>query len=356
MQIDFHHAVTYVCARLAGFDCADAAIIAHAAQYVDDATSRVPIRFSNDTVFEPIASAHDPFAIASGNGEEAWLPFHFLPGNEGQNTTGRDGGHRDRLVCRPDSKIARRVLALTGKSRDLPFALHHLGVALHVLADTFAHQGFAGVRHPVNEVEGLAERGDTGLFSEILNGGFWAVARTAIPPLGHGRAHHFPDLPFLEWQYVNGWGEKVLRNNVEIFADAADAMCRAMQDYLGRPVVGLSGGARATMETLFASFAMEGAGARHLLWQNAICDGAFPSLKGEWIDYGTGSVPGSWEFDAVGARGAFGEREWRDSFPESHWKCFHDAIRFHRDHLVKEILPACGIVFDGVSFCWHCKP
>lgn len=34
MQIDFHHAVTYVAGRLAGKDHAKADIIAYAAQYV----------------------------------------------------------------------------------------------------------------------------------------------------------------------------------------------------------------------------------------------------------------------------------------------------------------------------------
>lgn len=39
MQIDFHHATTYVLARLAGFEHPEANIIAYSAQYVDDATN-----------------------------------------------------------------------------------------------------------------------------------------------------------------------------------------------------------------------------------------------------------------------------------------------------------------------------
>lgn len=45
MQIDFHHAVTYVCCRLAGMADAPAQIVAHAAQYVDDATNDGPLNF-----------------------------------------------------------------------------------------------------------------------------------------------------------------------------------------------------------------------------------------------------------------------------------------------------------------------
>jgi len=45
MQIDFHHTVTYVAARLAEFEHEEADIIAHAAQYVDDATSSGTVYF-----------------------------------------------------------------------------------------------------------------------------------------------------------------------------------------------------------------------------------------------------------------------------------------------------------------------
>jgi hypothetical protein len=48
MQIDFHHAVTYLCARMAGFAAAEAEIIAYSAQYVDDATQRRPVLPAGD--------------------------------------------------------------------------------------------------------------------------------------------------------------------------------------------------------------------------------------------------------------------------------------------------------------------
>jgi hypothetical protein len=47
MQIDFHHATTYVIARDAGLDHHDADIIAYAAQYVDDATCSGAAYFDN---------------------------------------------------------------------------------------------------------------------------------------------------------------------------------------------------------------------------------------------------------------------------------------------------------------------
>ena len=41
MQIDGHHTLTYVLSRMAGFEHDEAYIIAHSAQYVDDATNAV---------------------------------------------------------------------------------------------------------------------------------------------------------------------------------------------------------------------------------------------------------------------------------------------------------------------------
>jgi hypothetical protein len=54
MQIDFHHATTYVAARIAGFSHGEADIIAYAAQYVDDATSSRAVCFDNKAVYARI--------------------------------------------------------------------------------------------------------------------------------------------------------------------------------------------------------------------------------------------------------------------------------------------------------------
>ena len=58
MQIDFHFGVTYVVARLAGFDLNDAHKIAYSAQYVDDEVHEGIINFNNRSSFAFIASAH----------------------------------------------------------------------------------------------------------------------------------------------------------------------------------------------------------------------------------------------------------------------------------------------------------
>jgi hypothetical protein len=58
MQIDFHHGVTYVIARLAGFDHRQADVVSYCSQYVDDAVNSGTICFDNGAMFTRISSAH----------------------------------------------------------------------------------------------------------------------------------------------------------------------------------------------------------------------------------------------------------------------------------------------------------
>jgi len=51
MQIDGHHTLTYIAARLAGYTHNPASIIAYSAQYVDDATNAGVIHFDNGAMY-----------------------------------------------------------------------------------------------------------------------------------------------------------------------------------------------------------------------------------------------------------------------------------------------------------------
>ncbi|MCJ7600758.1 MAG: hypothetical protein MUO63_04545, partial [Desulfobulbaceae bacterium] len=199
MQTDFHHATTYVAARLAGFPQDRAEIIAHAAQYVDDATSSGTVNFDNEALYSRISSAHkmlDPRNADDLANHLVWIPFHFLPGNdglgEGQNPIGK---FINKLVCTPDSPIARQMVRQAIVDQDRPYGLHRLGVAMHVYADTWAHQGFAGILHKINEVENVKETSNSGVFSSGLASILSGILDDAVPPLGHGRATVLPDMP-----------------------------------------------------------------------------------------------------------------------------------------------------------------
>lgn len=191
MQIDFHHAVTYVAARLAAFPHADADIIAYAAQYVDDATCSGAVRFDNRAIYKRISSSHKTIDFQNFDPVEdllVWMPFHFLPGN-GAAGAGDDtaGSFIHRLVCLPDSQIARDMLDAVSEDRDRPYALHRLGIAMHVYADTWAHQGFAGVLHQINEVHSFDELGSSDVFEDGLPGFINRVLEKTVPPSGTAR-------------------------------------------------------------------------------------------------------------------------------------------------------------------------
>ncbi len=126
MQIDFHHATTYVCYRLAGMSDADAAIVAHSAQYVDDATNDGPLQFKTGERYVRVTSAHKTLDLRA-NGNEAdnrlvWAPFHFLPGGDiaPAKLSLADQFIR-RMVCRPDSEIAQSMIRDCIEKQQLAF-------------------------------------------------------------------------------------------------------------------------------------------------------------------------------------------------------------------------------------------
>ncbi len=171
MQIDGHHTLTYVVARLAGMPHQDSEKLAYCAQYVDEATNSQPVRFSNGAMFNRISSAHKMLDYRNGNelaNHLAWIPFHFLPGNNGEKTdTIPDGKFIQRLVCRPDSHVSRDMLRAVAKYRNEPFGIHMFGIAMHVYADTFAHQGFAGVSHEINAVKDVKSNVSKSLLDRV---------------------------------------------------------------------------------------------------------------------------------------------------------------------------------------------
>ncbi len=351
MQIDFHHATTYIIARDAGFSHEQADIIAYAAQYVDDATSTGTIYFDNFAVYNRISSAHQ--MLDKRNTEElanhyVWMAFHFLPGNgglaAGQNP---DGSFIDKIVCTPNSAVAQEMVRDAILEKDRAYGLHRLGVTMHVYADTWAHQGFAGVLHNINEVEHAKESSKSGIFKKTLGGLLSDLLDDTIPPLGHGRAQAFPDMPFLQWQYLDGRGKRVTRNNPVDFIEAAEQMCIAMRRYqLGNPtavVTGLTAATRSQIENMFATTVFEDGDKRHQIWLEAIRKGQFTVCGKVDIDDYLPRGNDSWKAAALGTSHDMRIYPYKPDFLSSNWKHFHDAIQAHRFNVVYNILPKYGI-------------
>lgn len=359
MQIDFHNGVTYIVARLAGFDHPEADVIAHCAQYVDDATNSGLIRFDNGTIFNHISSAHkllDYRNFRQLANYQVWIPFHFLPGNEGlpahQNS---NGTFINKLICRPNSHVAQDMLRECIQLHQTHHGLYRLGIAMHVYADTWAHQGFAGVNHQVNEARKLIDsRGNLDLkftkkvkayFKKNVVENFTGHLLSEVFPLGHGAVLGHPDKPFLKWGYTNGLNEKIIRNNPQDYLEAADHMCQWLQRYrLGDPdalVPGLLTEDKAVIAEHLESITHKDNEVRYQQWLDLIGKGRF-SFGSSHVSY-IHKGRGSWKHDAIGTEAYLDTGtevfQYQPTFLESHWKRFHEALIAHRSYIVDTLLP-----------------
>lgn len=381
MQIDFHHAVTYVIARYSGFSHDDAEVVAYASQYVDDSSTSGFLRFDNGMRFNRQATAHpmlDKNNLDNDENSLSWLPFHFLPGNEGLPADAPVQEYGRKLICRPDSLIARDMMADVRRVKDRPHALHRLGIASHVFVDTFAHQGFVGQLHTLNAASDLQDHSGK------------EITVAPVPYIGHGQVGTCPDRPFLTWSYLNSDHVRIKRSNLELFMEAADRLSQEFKRYIsGVPedtVDGLAESSKKLIQDLLANTALEDGEKRHKVWLDAIRGGHF-EFGAVPLGY-VGKGVGSWKHQALGdaylkwlessqavaadlARNPLGwigrigavvhgieskaealaehigvepvTYQYNSSFHTSHYKLFHDAARDQRQAVFGHILPAYGI-------------
>lgn len=352
MQIDGHFALTYVLSRLVGFEHKEAHIIAYSAQYVDDATNSGIVHFDNDAMFSRISSAHTmtlydaKFYMDAHENHLVWVPFHFLPGNDGKPAgENPDGSFINKLVCKPYSYVADDMLKACLQDINKSYFLHRLGITMHVFADTFAHQDFAGVLHPINKVEDLEyENFDMGIFDPLKSKGL-----SDNFPMGHGPALTSPDMPFLKWSYTNGLGQRKERDNLELFVGAAynlfGQLGNAFTEKTGIPTNDIIEKDFEQIKQNFESFRSADGEERLELWLESIANGDF-SFGPQELEYIPKGV-GSWKHDAI-EQDAYEDSgdevfTYKPEFMESNWRNFHVALKKHRFDVVNDILPQYGI-------------
>lgn len=373
MQIDFHHGVTYVCARLAGFSANDAKIVAHSAQYVDDATTEGVIWFDNGMIYPRTASAHkmlDYRNMRDLANHRVWLPFHFLPGNGGDPMPAEPPEYRSveefiaRCICRPNSPPARDLMQAVIERQDRPYALHRLGVATHVFADTWAHQGFVGYQHQINLASNVEAENDghhKRNFNEKSKDFFgmrWEQLKSyfigAALPLGHGTVLSYPDRPYLCWSYTNGLGQLIRRDNPKEFLKAARETYQYFRRYRAWPKQ-----RQAVFQTEYpfpegwdrighylAAINDEDERVRHRKWLDLIGDGTFGFR--DQVTY-TEKGEGSWKQKALNTDEDIIDNSnaplpYPRSFLNRDWKLFHDALQAHRFFILHELLPRYGLL------------
>lgn len=351
MNIDFHYGVVYVLSRLAGLDSSRAETVAHASQYVDDATTHGILRFEGGEAFERFASSHemiDHQNVENRSNRDVWMPFHFLPGNVGDTID-------EKAICKPDSLIAREVVRHAIKDRDQDNALHRLGVTLHVYVDTFAHYGFAGIVNKVNQVQNLEghDINATGWFEALkqkvkhLFDNEAAFALSKLLPLGHGAALHYPDIPWAKWSYTDGLGNKVERDNLGEYLTAAEMVCRVVrahsngnENFADQP--GLAPAERVALKTLLTTITDADPQKRLAILSEKIANGVMPGLT-EAIPPYIAKGLGSWKHLATGIDSdgdGINRPIWSKKFEQSDYRKFHDAVKEHRFVVMQRILPA----------------
>lgn len=222
MEVDFHFHAMGVLARAAGFSESESLDMAYASQYVDDATEGEPITVDT-ALFEPVRTAH--LGLKSFDWDvqkKVYLPFHFLP-------SAPQIRPNDSFVTRPNSPFARLVFAKACEEKDPGQRIIAQGIALHTLADTWAHELFTGRHNSENDVEGI----------HLWKDGAWThplvenVYLDFLPQIGHAQAGHYPDYPYAKWKYRRGGTDEIIeRDNTALFAKA----CKTIHALLTKQV------------------------------------------------------------------------------------------------------------------------
>ena len=146
MQADFHYYATYCAAYLAGYSHKEALDLCYSAQMVDCLTktflksiSATVHAATSQSQAELVDLKSDITAIQDIT--RIWSSFHFLPKDlyaEVPHST-RTYRNKYRLICGPNGRLLKDTVELA-KDRSIQAA----GIAMHILADTWAHYNFAG--------------------------------------------------------------------------------------------------------------------------------------------------------------------------------------------------------------------
>jgi len=251
MQQDFHYYATYAAAYLAGCSHEECMAVCYSAQLVDLCSRTLLIKLgapkaaATTQLSLEMADAHtDPISLQEIT--RIWASFHFLPGDLKENRKGWSRRYRNkyRLICRPNSDLLLETVELAkGKS------LQAVGLAMHVLADTWAHQNFAGtpslvINNTDYHFDELLPDGSSrpvrfrhspsapdDLEQGIYTNSIYQSSENSVMNLGHGRAGHLPDYSFMRYCYLPAWAdyEEVLKDNPEDYYLAFCQMISAIK-------------------------------------------------------------------------------------------------------------------------------
>lgn len=254
MNQDFHYYGTYCAAILAGYTAEESLSIAYCANFVDFCTRSLLVRIKGPLAaatsmqqLEMMDSGVD--LISLQNITRIWSSFHFLPGDlhAARRGCGRRYLNKYRLICNPNGELTAATVKLA-KDKGLEAA----GIAMHVLADTWAHRYFAGtpslVINNTNEYFYELLPGENGFTRRQIrfmhnpaaeddpetgryNCSVYQPNENSVMNLGHARAGHLPDYSWIRYIYLPAWGEfrELLKNNPSEYMHAFRQMVYALR-------------------------------------------------------------------------------------------------------------------------------
>ncbi len=253
MQIDFHYYATYCAAALAGYTHDECMEICYSAQFVDECSrtflSRIrgPMNAATTQLSLEMMDARTD-VIGLQDITRIWASFHFLPYDLYAEVKGtKKYKSKYRMICGPNGSLVVDTVDLA-KDKSLQAA----GVAMHVLADTWAHRYFAGTpslvinntnrhfyeileedgkeiersvnfRHNPNGIDDLEE----GVYINSI----YQSNEDSIMNLGHGRAGHLPDYSFIRYKYLPAWANyrEYIKDNPNEYYSAFCQMVYALR-------------------------------------------------------------------------------------------------------------------------------
>ena len=251
MQEDFHYYATYCAAFLAGYSHEESMEICYSAQFVDLCSASLltklgaPRSAATTQLSMEMADARTDL-IGLQNITRIWASFHFLPYDLYAEKKGVSKRYlrKYRLICQPNGSLVKDTVRL---AKDV--SLQAVGLAMHVLADTWAHCNFAGTpslvinntndyfyeilpdgtekqikfRHDPTDPDDL----ENGVFTNSL----YQMSEHSVMNLGHGRAGHLPDYSFMRYRYLPAWGDymEIIKDNPSDYMNAFCQMIEAMK-------------------------------------------------------------------------------------------------------------------------------
>ncbi len=255
MERSFHYYGTYCAALISGYTHEESLEICYSAFLVDKCSktflTRIggPVSAATTQLPVEMASARtDPLGCTDIT--RIWASFHFLPYDLHAQVHKGGKRYRDkyRMICGPNGDLLKDTVDLAqGKGAQAT------GLALHVLADTWAHRYFAGtpslVINDTNrffvelvpvEGGGFRERPvkfrHNPLVPDDLELGIYTntahqPSESAIMNLGHGRCGHLPDYSFIRYRYAPAWNDykMIVKDNPAEYYQAFCQMVYAMK-------------------------------------------------------------------------------------------------------------------------------